>query len=349
MTQFDGELSPPFEIVEPAEWRAPIIFNSPHSGSVYPDEFLNASRIDLAALRRSEDSFMDELIGDLSESRLSDGPGQLSPLLCRRQPRALRTRSADVHGPTAELRQYAIDAGGRRPRHHPARGRRRPGDLSRAAFRRRRAGADRGALQALSPRAAAADQQGASGVRNGGRGGLPFDALDRRVARRAAAAGRGDRRPLRHQLRAAAARHGRGNHARARLFGRTQQALCRRLHHRALRQSGLAGCIPSSSNSTARSTWTNGGANADRDLRRWPRISQHWPTRWPPCRSAISDRSRPRRNKVALFPVSCSFQAIYETTPHLESCHSGLALLPGMTVPGSLSRERKPAQEKRAA
>jgi hypothetical protein len=24
MTQFDGELSPPFEIVEPAEWRAPI-------------------------------------------------------------------------------------------------------------------------------------------------------------------------------------------------------------------------------------------------------------------------------------------------------------------------------------
>src|SRR5450432_4328384 len=66
MTQFDGELSPPFEIVEPAEWRAPIIFNSPHSGSVYPHEFLNASRIDLPALRRSEDSFMDELIGDLS-------------------------------------------------------------------------------------------------------------------------------------------------------------------------------------------------------------------------------------------------------------------------------------------
>src|ERR1700758_4839517 len=66
MTQFDGELSPPFEIVEPAEWRGPIIFNSPHSGSVYPDAFLNASRIDLPTLRRSEDSFMDELISDLS-------------------------------------------------------------------------------------------------------------------------------------------------------------------------------------------------------------------------------------------------------------------------------------------
>src|SRR3981081_2696667 len=67
MIQCNGELSPPFIIMEPATWRAPIIFNSPHSGSVYPPEFLNASRIDLAALRRSEDSFMDELIGGLSD------------------------------------------------------------------------------------------------------------------------------------------------------------------------------------------------------------------------------------------------------------------------------------------
>src|SRR5437763_14912027 len=67
MTQFNGELSPPFEIVEPAAWLAPIIFNSPHSGSVYPHDFLNASRIDLSSLRRSEDSFMDELIGGLSD------------------------------------------------------------------------------------------------------------------------------------------------------------------------------------------------------------------------------------------------------------------------------------------
>jgi N-formylglutamate amidohydrolase len=66
MTRFEGELPPPFEIVEPAEWRAPIIFNSPHSGSVYPEDFLTASRIDLPTLRRSEDSFMDELISALS-------------------------------------------------------------------------------------------------------------------------------------------------------------------------------------------------------------------------------------------------------------------------------------------
>jgi N-formylglutamate amidohydrolase len=66
MTRFAGDMSPPFEIVEPTEWRAPIIFNSPHSGSAYPGDFLAASRIDLPTLRRSEDSFMDELIGHLS-------------------------------------------------------------------------------------------------------------------------------------------------------------------------------------------------------------------------------------------------------------------------------------------
>ncbi|HEU4805995.1 MAG TPA: N-formylglutamate amidohydrolase [Nitrobacter sp.] len=68
MTQFDGDQSPPFEIAEPAIWRSPIIFNSPHSGSVYPEQFLAASQIDLANLRRSEDSFMDELIGDLADA-----------------------------------------------------------------------------------------------------------------------------------------------------------------------------------------------------------------------------------------------------------------------------------------
>src|SRR3978361_94985 len=67
MTQFDGELSPPFEIVEPARWRAPIIFNSPHSGSGYSGRFLTPSPLDPPALRRSEDSFMDELIAGLSD------------------------------------------------------------------------------------------------------------------------------------------------------------------------------------------------------------------------------------------------------------------------------------------
>ncbi len=63
---FDETRSPAFEITEPAVWRAPIIFNSPHSGSYYPQSFLDTSRIDLPALRRSEDSFMDEMIAPLS-------------------------------------------------------------------------------------------------------------------------------------------------------------------------------------------------------------------------------------------------------------------------------------------
>src|SRR5215216_5860383 len=56
------ELEPPFEIVEPADWTAPVVFNSPHSGRVYPRTFLSAARLDLTMLRRSEDTFVDELI-----------------------------------------------------------------------------------------------------------------------------------------------------------------------------------------------------------------------------------------------------------------------------------------------
>src|SRR5690348_3580237 len=56
------ELDPPFEVLEPVECRGPVVFNSPHSGRVYPRTFLSAAKLDLATLRRSEDSFVDELI-----------------------------------------------------------------------------------------------------------------------------------------------------------------------------------------------------------------------------------------------------------------------------------------------
>src|SRR4051795_11364770 len=62
MRDAEDELDPPFEIIEPAEWRGPVVFNSPHSGSVYPHAFLSTSRLDVGTLRRSEDSFVDELI-----------------------------------------------------------------------------------------------------------------------------------------------------------------------------------------------------------------------------------------------------------------------------------------------
>src|SRR5437764_8000855 len=57
-----AELAPPFEILEGAAPVAPFVFNSPHSGRVYPRAFLAAARLDLATLRRSEDSFVDELM-----------------------------------------------------------------------------------------------------------------------------------------------------------------------------------------------------------------------------------------------------------------------------------------------
>ena len=62
MNVHSDELDPPFEILEPAELRGPVAFNSPHSGCVYPRAFLAAARLDLATLRRSEDCFVDELL-----------------------------------------------------------------------------------------------------------------------------------------------------------------------------------------------------------------------------------------------------------------------------------------------
>lgn len=62
MSEIRDELDPPYEVLEPATCRGPVLFNSPHSGAVYPREFLAVSRLDVTALRRSEDSFVDELV-----------------------------------------------------------------------------------------------------------------------------------------------------------------------------------------------------------------------------------------------------------------------------------------------
>ncbi len=67
MSQTPDEFNPPFETLEPSEWRGPVIFNSPHSGRVYPQAFLVATRLDLATLRRSEDCFVDELVRGVVE------------------------------------------------------------------------------------------------------------------------------------------------------------------------------------------------------------------------------------------------------------------------------------------
>jgi N-formylglutamate amidohydrolase len=62
MSEIRDELDPPFEVLEPKACQGPVLFNSPHSGSTYPRNFLTTCRLDIATLRRSEDSFVDELI-----------------------------------------------------------------------------------------------------------------------------------------------------------------------------------------------------------------------------------------------------------------------------------------------
>jgi N-formylglutamate amidohydrolase len=58
------EFDPPYEVAEPAALAGPVVCNSPHSGRAYPSKFLSQSRLDLETLRRSEDTFVDELFAD---------------------------------------------------------------------------------------------------------------------------------------------------------------------------------------------------------------------------------------------------------------------------------------------
>ncbi len=68
MSECRDELEKPFEVLEPAQPRGAVIFNSPHSGSIYPRAFLATAQLDLATLRRSEDTFVDELFAGVVPS-----------------------------------------------------------------------------------------------------------------------------------------------------------------------------------------------------------------------------------------------------------------------------------------
>ncbi len=78
--QADGGAFAPFAVLEPARRTSPLIFNSPHSGMVYPDDLIASTRLDRIALRRSEDSFVDILF--------EDAPHYGAPLLKALFPRA---------------------------------------------------------------------------------------------------------------------------------------------------------------------------------------------------------------------------------------------------------------------
>src|SRR5246127_2829567 len=64
------------DLQRPAVQSLPLVLASPHSGAEYPADFLAASQLDPLALRRSEDSFVDELFA--AAPRL--GAPLLSPL-----------------------------------------------------------------------------------------------------------------------------------------------------------------------------------------------------------------------------------------------------------------------------
>ena len=73
-------LVPPLTVARPLRQTTPIVFVSPHSGRQYPPAFVAAARLDPLSLRRSEDSFVDELF--------VEAPGHGAPLLSANFPRA---------------------------------------------------------------------------------------------------------------------------------------------------------------------------------------------------------------------------------------------------------------------
>ncbi|MGH6866430.1 MAG: N-formylglutamate amidohydrolase [Methyloceanibacter sp.] len=76
----ERELTPPFSVARPDTLKVPLVFNSPHSGRIYPSTFLAASKLDALTLRRSEDTFVEELFGFVT--------GMGAPLLHAHFPRA---------------------------------------------------------------------------------------------------------------------------------------------------------------------------------------------------------------------------------------------------------------------
>jgi N-formylglutamate deformylase len=70
----------PVSVLAPSIQHVPLVFASPHSGREYPAQFVAAARLDALSLRRSEDSFVDELF--------SGAPDLGAPLVCANFPRA---------------------------------------------------------------------------------------------------------------------------------------------------------------------------------------------------------------------------------------------------------------------
>lgn len=78
--QSDFANSPAFETIRPRKALGPLVFNSAHSGRVYPERFLQIARLDNLSIRQSEDAFVDDLF--------ARAPHMGAPLLRAHFPRA---------------------------------------------------------------------------------------------------------------------------------------------------------------------------------------------------------------------------------------------------------------------
>jgi N-formylglutamate deformylase len=81
----------PFRLAWPGDQTVPFVFASPHSGRLYPPEFVAQSPLGAVSLRRSEDAFVDGLFATAVDCG--------APLIAARFPRAY----CDVNRSPAEL------------------------------------------------------------------------------------------------------------------------------------------------------------------------------------------------------------------------------------------------------
>jgi N-formylglutamate amidohydrolase len=105
---------PAFEVIAPVEYRLPVVLNSPHSGACYPSDFLAASRLDEKAIRRSEDSYVDELMAGAAAlgSPLLKANFPRAWLDVNREPYELDPKMFDGHLPTyANVRSVRVAGG----------------------------------------------------------------------------------------------------------------------------------------------------------------------------------------------------------------------------------------------
>jgi N-formylglutamate amidohydrolase len=106
MPPVPDQVTEAYRLQRPARAVGPVLFASPHSGRDYPQAFLDQVLLDRAAIRSSEDAFVDQLF---------DCAPQLgAPLLLARAPRAF----LDLNRAADELDPAVIDGIARAP-HNP--------------------------------------------------------------------------------------------------------------------------------------------------------------------------------------------------------------------------------------